>query len=147
MDRTSLLCLAGTGYCSLVAAANGAVRVWATDVSPLALEFTREAALRVAEALAAGFEWILIVDPGRTSRACFLDELARLGVDHHGFQSFDDALTLVEEAHHRRQSSRDETEAAQRSPNIALRGGVVVMLESSVEFHTPATDVIRLRCT
>ena len=53
----------------------------------------RAYAERVAEAVAAGFRRVLVVDPGRTSRATFLDELSRIGVsDHPGFQPAADCL-------------------------------------------------------
>uniref|UniRef100_A0A7S2N9I5 Uncharacterized protein n=1 Tax=Haptolina brevifila TaxID=156173 RepID=A0A7S2N9I5_9EUKA len=47
---------------------------------------------RVAEALSAG-KCILVVDPGRSSRASFLDELERHDVRHNGFQRPDKCLT------------------------------------------------------
>ena len=51
----------------------------------------RAHARRVAEALHAqsGFKLVLVVDPNRTTRACFLDELAVLGVQHDGFRPAD----------------------------------------------------------
>lgn len=131
-DRVVVELGVGTGLCALTAAANGASRVIATDVSPLSLELTDAAAAaqglsstvrtmhldatkdeqplppdghvlllsdlfvtsalaraharRCAEAVARGFSAVVVADPGRTTRACFLDELARCHVRHEGFR-------------------------------------------------------------
>ena len=61
-------------------------------------------ASRVAEALMRGL-CVFVVDPGRTSRQAFLDELARCGVSHRGFErlcdfgSIGDALHPVDVTH------------------------------------------------
>ena len=49
----------------------------------------RTMACRVAEALAAKL-LVVVVDPGRSSRGSFLDELERRGVSHSGFQQPDE---------------------------------------------------------
>jgi len=56
-------------------------------------ELARAHAARVAEAAqSSGRPFVLVVDPGRSTRACFLDALDRHGVAHGGFCSAEECV-------------------------------------------------------